>query len=468
MRARRATAFVSLASVLVTAAACTVGPAYKRPAVTLPDRYRGASESSTASAAASLADQKWWEVFQDEQLQTLIRTALERNYDVQIAAARILQARAQLGIVRADQFPTVTADAFATRLRVARTLNFPAAEFTMLQVDVAAAWEIDFWGKFRRATEAARASLVANEWGRRAIVTTLISQVAGSYFDLRELDLELEIARRTLASREESLRLTQVRERAGATSLLDVRQAEQLVFEARSAIVDLERAIAQQENLMSTLIGANPADVPRGQHLVDQPRPVDLPTGLPSALLARRPDIQQAEQELVAANANIGVARAAYFPQISLTGAGGFESAALASLFSGPAALFAAGAALTQPIFTAGKLKSNVALATARRDEAVLQYRQTILQSLREVSDSLVAFRKAREFREQQQLLASSAQDAQRLANFRYQGGATSYLEVLDSDTRLFQAELSLAQARLNELLSVVQTYRALGGGWEM
>jgi multidrug efflux system outer membrane protein len=416
----------------------------------------------------SLADQKWWELFQDEQLQTLIRTALERNYDLQIAGARILQARALLGIVRADQFPTVVAGASATRQRVARSLNFPAAEFNTLQVDVAAAWEIDFWGKFRRATEAARALLVASEWGRRAIVTTLISQVAGSYFELRELDLELEIAKRTLTSREESLRITQVREQGGATSMLDVRQAEQLVFDARGAIVDLERAIEQQENLVSTLIGANPADVRRGKLLVDQPRPVDLPAGLPSALLARRPDIQQAEQELVAANANIGVARAAYFPQISLTGTGGFQSAALASLFSGPAALFAAGAALTQPIFTAGKLKSNVALASARRDEAVLRYQQTIQQSLREVSDSLVAFRKEREFRQQQQLLTGSAQDAQRLANVRYQGGATSYLEVLDSDTRLFQAELSLAQARLTELLSVVQTYRALGGGWEL
>ena len=372
MSARRMTTVAILASVLFTASACTVGPDYKRPAVTLPDRYRGAGETS-AGTASSLADQKWWEVFQDEQLQALIRTALARNYDLQIAAARILQVRAQLGIVRADQFPTVAVGASATRERVARSLNFPAAQFSTLEVDVAAAWEIDFWGKFRRATEAARALLVASEWGRRAIVTTLISQVAGAYFDLRELDLELEIAKRTLASREESLRLTQVREQGGATSLLDVRQAEQLVFDARGAIVDLERAIEQQENLVSTLIGANPADVPRGQLLVDQPRPVDLPAGLPSALLARRPDIQQAEQELVAANANIGVARAAYFPQISLTGAGGFQSAALASLFSGPAAMFAAGAALTQPIFTAGKLKSNVALASARRDEAVLR-----------------------------------------------------------------------------------------------
>ena len=466
MSARRATAFVTIASLLVAAPACTVGPTYKRPVVNIPDRYRGESGPPTGTSA-SVADQKWWELFQDPQLQTLIRTALERNYDLRIAAARILQAQAQLGILRADQFPSVAADASATRQRVAQSLDFPATQFSTLQVDVSTAWEIDFWGKFRRATEAARASLLASEWGRRAIVASLIGQVAAGYFELRELDLELEIAKRTLATRDESLQLTQVREQGGATSLLDVRQAEQLVFTARGAIADLERAIEQQENLLSTLVGDNPTSVPRGQFLVDQPRPVDVPAGLPSALLERRPDIQQAEQELVAANADVGVAKAAYFPRINLTGAGGFQSAALASLFSGPAGLFTVGAALTQPIFTAGKLRSNVAFAEARRDEAVLFYQQTIQQSLRDVSDSLVAYRKTRVVREQQELLTRSAQDAQRLSALRYQGGTTSYLEVLDASTRLFAAELGLAQARLNELLTLVEMYRAMGGGWE-
>ena len=449
-------------------AACTVGPEYRRPLVNIPNRYRGPSELATSeSAAASLADQKWWELFQDQQLQALIRTALDQNYDLLVAAARVLQAQAHLGIVRADQFPNVAVGAAGTRQRAAQALNLPATAFSTLEVSVSTAWEIDFWGKLRRATEAARASLLAREWGRRAIITSLISHVAGAYFDVRELDLELEIAKRTLTSREESLRLTQIREQGGATSLLDVRQAEQLVFEAKATIADLEREVEQQENLLSTLIGNNPAPVPRGQALVDQPRALNLPPGLPSALLERRPDVQQAEQQLVAANADIGVAKAAYFPQISLTGVGGFQSAALASLFSGPAGFFAVGASLTQPLFTAGQLKSNVAFAAAQRDEAVLRYRQTIQQSLREVSDSLVAYRKAREFREQQELLTRSAQDAQRLADVRYQGGTTSYLEVLDSGTRLFAAELGLAQARRNELLTVVQTYRALGGGWE-
>jgi len=243
MTAPRATAFATIASVLFTASACTVGLNYKRPVVDLPEHYRGVIESATEPAEPSLADQKSWELFQDQQLQALIETALERNYDLLIAAARILQARAQLGIVRADQFPTVTAGASATRQRVGQLLGFSGTQFSTLQIDVSTAWEIDFWGKFRRATEAARASLVASEWGRRAIVTSLISQVADAYFDLRELDLELDIARRTLSTREESLQLTQTRERGGATSLVDVRQAEQLVFTAKATIADLERAI---------------------------------------------------------------------------------------------------------------------------------------------------------------------------------------------------------------------------------
>jgi multidrug efflux system outer membrane protein len=457
---------IALAAAL--AVACTVGPDYKRPPVILPDQYRDVSAQVTdGRGTPSVADRKWWELFQDEQLQVLITTALQQNFDVRVAATRILQAEAQLGIVRADQFPTVNGVASATRDRVAESLRFPATEISTLQVSVGTAWEIDFWGKFRRATEAARATLLATEWGRRAIVTSLVSQVATAYFDLRELDLELDIAKRTMGSREESLRLTQVRERGGATSLLDVRQAEQLVFSARAAIVALERQIEQQENLLSTLIGSNPAAVPRGRPLIDQPSAIDVPAGLPSALLDRRPDIQQAEQQLIAANADIGVAKAAFFPQISLTGAAGFQSAALASLFTGPGGAWSAGAALVQPIFTGGRTRSNLELAKARHDEAVLAYQQTIQQSLRDVSDALVAHRKSREFREQQEFLTRSAEDARRLSDLRYQGGTTSYLEVLDSDTRLFVAELGLAQARLNELLSVVQTYRALGGGWQ-
>ena len=453
------------------AAGCTVGPDYKRPIVTVPDTYRGAAPlEPTAPDAVSIGDHAWWDLFQDEQLQELIRTALQQNFDMRIAATRILQARAQLGTTRADQFPTVDAGASASRTRAPKsTVPFPLDPYQIndFQLTASVAWEIDFWGKFRRATEAARASLLASEWGRRAVATSLISQVASAYFGMRAFDRQLDVATRTLASRRESLRLTEVSASGGATSLVDVRQAQQLVFNAAATISDLERQIAQQENYISVLLGRNPSDVPRGATLEQQAHVPEVPVGLPSALLERRPDVREAEQLLVAANANIGVARAAYFPQISLTGNGGVQSAALSSLFTTPAGLWSFGAGLTQPIFNAGRTRSRVALSKAQQEEAVLAYQQTIQQSLREVSDALVGYRKGRDFREQQQLLNRAAADARRLADIRYRGGATSYLEVLDSDTRMFSAELGVTQAKLSELLSLVQVYRALGGGWQ-
>jgi outer membrane protein, multidrug efflux system len=463
----RRTAF----ALALAASACTVGPNYKRPVAQLPEAYRAAAPTGALAAdQPSLGDQKWWEVFQDEQLQELIRTALRQNFDVRIAAARVAEARAQLGITRADQFPQVDGSALADRERVSASpvpLPSQAFERNVFQVGGSTSWEVDFWGKFRRATEAARATLAATEWGRRAVVTSLVAQVAEAYFALRAIDLNLDISRQTLASRQESLRLTQVRAAGGVASELDVRQAEQLVFGASAVIVDLERQAEQQENLISILQGNNPGAVPRGRTLTDQPLIPQVPTGLPSALLERRPDIVEAEQALVAANANIGVARANFFPEVSLTGSGGFQSAALSSLLTGPAAFFTVGATLLQPVFTAGRTRSQVELAEARRDEVLLAYQQTILESLRDVSDALIAYRRNREFRDQQQLLTRSAGDALRLTTVRYQGGASNYLEVLDADTRLFAAQLVLAQAQLNELLAIVQIYRALGGGWE-
>jgi multidrug efflux system outer membrane protein len=452
------------------AAGCTVGPDYKRPIITVPDTYREAIAPEPAAAeAASIGDQAWWDVFQDDQLRDLIRIALQQNLDLRIAATRILQAQAQLGITRADRFPTVDAGASASRSRAARSVvpverdPYQSSDF---QLTAGVAWEIDFWGKYRRANEAARASLLASEWGRRVVATSLISQMASAYFEMRAFDRQLDVATRTLASRRESLRLTEVSASGGATSLVDVRQAEQLVFKAAATISDLERQIAQQENHISVLLGRNPSDVPRGGTLEQQAHAPEIPIGLPSALLERRPDVREAEQLLVAANANIAVARAAYFPQISLTGNGGVQSAALSSLFTTPAGLWSFGARLTQPIFNAGRTRSRVALSKAQQEEAVLAYQQTIQQSLREVSDALVGYRKGRDFREQQQLLNRAATDARRLADIRYRGGATSYLEVLDSDTRMFSAELGVTQAELSELLSLVQLYRALGGGW--
>jgi multidrug efflux system outer membrane protein len=333
-----------------------------------------------------------------------------------------------------------------------------------VQLGAGLSWELDFWGKYRRATEAARAEIAASEWGRRAIITGLVSEVTSRYYALRSLDLELEISERTLASRLESLRLTDIRERGGVTPLVDVRQAEQLVHTARGQIADARRQIEQSENALSVLLGQNPGPIARGRPLIEQPLTPTVPAGLPSSLLERRPDILQAEQGLVAANARVGAAKAAYFPQISLTAAGGVASTALSNLFT--AGTWAVGASLAQPIFNAGRIKSQVALAEAERQERELVYQQTIRQAFREVSDALVGYRRFRELRESQQLVVVAAQDARRLADLRYQGGATSYLEVLDSDTRLFVAELGLVQAQLAEHNAFVEIYRALGGGW--
>lgn len=461
-----------LLSILIGAATasvgCAVGPKYNRPSVSVPNAYRGLTAEEAARAEpVSLGDQNWSAVFQDEQLQGLIRTALEKNYDVRIAANRVLQARALLGITRADQFPTLSGGALGSSQRFPASRRGPAFESSPAEVSLFAFWELDFWGKFGRATEAARADVLAIEWARRAVITSLVADLAGAYFQLRELDFELEIAQRTLATRRESLQLVRLQEQRGATSMLDVRQAEQLVFTAGELVPDLERRIEQQENLISVLRGDSPEAIPRGRVLTEQPLASAVPSGLPSSLLERRPDIRLAEQQLIAANARIGVARAAYFPQITLTATGGYQSSALTGLFNGPAGLWNLAGALTQPIFNAGRIRSNLRFTEAQQQEALLAYQQTIQQAFREVSDALVAYRKNREFRIQQELLTEAAQDAARLSDLRYRGGATSYLEALDSNTRHFAAELGLTQAHLNELLALVQVYKTLGGGWQ-
>jgi multidrug efflux system outer membrane protein len=447
--------------------ACTVGPHYKRPAVTVPDTYRGLAPDAAQQTNASLGDEKWWTVFQDEQLQKLVRQALSQNYDVRIAAARVLQAQAALGITRADQYPTIAGGVSATKERFPRTPITPPFETSPIQVNLSLVWQLDFWGQYRRATEAARANLVSTEWGQQAVISSLVSNVATAYFQLLELDLEKTISEQTLDSRKESLNLVNIRFKGGTTGLLDVRQSEQLVYTAAAAIPDLERRIEQQENFISILLGQNPGPVIRGKPLVDIVFSPTVPAGLPSSLLDRRPDIQSAEQQLIAANARIGVAKAAYFPQISLTGLAGYQSSALSNLFTGPAGLWSFGGQLAQPIFTGGKIRSNVRLTEAQKEEFVLRYQQAIQQAFREVADSLIAYRKNQEFRAQQALVTSAAQDATRLANVRYTGGVTSYLEVLDTDTLSFEAQITLAQAQLNERLALVQIYNALGGGWQ-
>jgi multidrug efflux system outer membrane protein len=474
-------AFTSLSLMLLTSA-CTVGPNYKRPKVHVPDAYRGAPEAAQPrpasqqslqpagqvpqSAEQSFGDQNWWEVFQDLQLQGLIRTALQQNYDVRIAAARILEAQAQLGITRADQLPTLNAGAAEFGQRFPQQKLTPAYETNAHTLAASLAWELDFWGKYRRATEAARANLLATEWARRAVISTLVRDVAAAYFQLRAYDLQLEISRQTLASRQESLQLTQTLSSGGAGTELDVRQAEQLVAVAAESIPDFERRIEQQENLISTLLGNNPGPVARGMKLTEQPHLPQVPPGIPSRLLERRPDIRDAEAQLMAANAQIGVAKAAYFPQITLTGISGFQSSALTSLFTAPAGFWNVGGSLVQPIFAGGRIRSGVRLSEARQKELVLTYQQTIQQAFRGVSDALVGYQKNRDFRQHQAELVLAAQDASRLSEVRYRGGATNYLEVLTNETNSFNAELGLAQAQLNELLSLVDIYRNLGGGW--
>ena len=464
---------------LLGLAGCTVGPNYKRPSVDVPGAYRGvapdASDKSYAQpqqgqappTVQSLGDEKWWEVFQDPDLQSLVRTALKNNYDVRIAATRVLQAQAQLGITRADQFPTVTGGGNITSIQNPQIGPIPSYELTQGALLATASWNPDFWGRYRRATESARANLLANEWAQKAVISTLVANVAADYFVLRQLDLQLEVSKRTYAHRKESLDLTSTLEQHGISSLLDVKQSEQLVYTAATEIPDLERQITQEENAISILLGKNPGDIPRGLKLTEQPHAPEVPAGLPSQLLERRPDIRAAEQNLVAANAQIGVAKSAYFPQISLTGSAGYESPSLVNLFTGPAGLWDLAGSFTQPIFEAGRLKSGVRLTEAQREQMLLTYQQTIQSAFRDVSNALVAYRKDREFRIQQQNLLASAQDAAQLSNQRFNAGTTDYIEVLTNETNAFSAELGFAQAQGNELIALVQLYQALGGGWQ-
>jgi NodT family efflux transporter outer membrane factor (OMF) lipoprotein len=456
------------------ASSCAVGPNYVRPTVNLPENFR-APDPLPAPQAASLADLKWFEVFKDEKLQELTRTALEQNYDLRDAVARVEQARANLGITRSNQLPQFSADGALEITRVSRggqtplpvsfvpqqNRNWGEATLNLLS------FEVDIWGRLRRATEAARANLLNAEENRKAVVTTLVSDVASNYFNLVQLDYELEISKSTLATRLDSLRLTQQRQTGGVATLLDLRQAEQLVSTAAQTIPTLQQQIEQTENQITLLLGKNPDGVIRGRKFMDQEMPPEIPAGLPSSLLERRPDIRAAEQALIAANANIGVAKAAYFPQLSLSGLLGGQSTQLSSLFSGPHSTWSFIPQVSQPIFAGGRLKSNVKLAQAQRDSALIQYEKTIQTAFTDVSNALIAHQRTHESRSEQEKLVAALQDRKRLAYIRYTGGVDTQLNALDADRDLFQAELTLAQIRLSELLSVVQLYKALGGGWQ-
>ena len=455
-------------------ASCTVGPNYQRPAVPTLVNFR-APDRTAAADPTSLGDLKWFEVFKDEKLQELIRTALEQNYDLRDAVARVDAASAQLGITRSNQLPGVAAGANISTVRLSRNGQTPLPEsfvrsqnrtFGGAALDLLS-YEVDIWGKLRRATEASRANLLSAEENRKAVMRTLVSQVASAYFSLRELDYQLEISQRTLATRKDSLGLIQNRQAGGVATLLDLRQGEQLVYTASETIPELQQQIEQTENQISLLLGKNPGEVLRGKSLTEQEMPPEVPAGLPSALLERRPDIRAAEQTLIAANAEIGVAKAAYFPQISLSGFLGGQGTQLSSLFAGPSAVWNFTPQVAQPLYVGGRLKSEVKLSQAQRDSAVIHYEKTIQTAFTEVSDALIAHQRIRESRVQEELLVAALQDRKNLAYVRYRGGVDTLLNALDSDRDLFQAELTLSQIRLNELDSVVQLYKALGGGWQ-
>ena len=455
-------------------AGCSVGPNYQRPKIDTPGAFRGPDSASSSPApsatadTASMGDAEWWTIFQDPELQKLIRAALDRSYDVRIAAARVMEARSQVTITRSSQFPAVNGGPLATGERTPVIAGgFPSFSYAAIEAALSVSWDIDFWGKYRRETEAARANLLGADWARKAVISSLVANVATAYFQLRELDLQLDISKRTLAARQDSLKLTQTLADGGAVSLVDVRQTEQLVETASAAIPDLERQVAQEENQIEILLGENPGPVTRGLPLTEQPLPAEVPAGIPSRLLERRPDIREAEQRLIAANANIGAARAAFFPDVSLTALAGVESASLTTLFRGPARTWTWTAQATEPIFDAGKIRANYRLAQQEQNEALLSYEQTIQKAFGDVSNALIAYRKYREELEHQERLVTAARSATDLSRIRYQGGAASYLEVLTNDTNAFSAELNLAAVRLGENVALVQIYNSLGGGWE-
>ena len=452
-------------------AGCTLGPNYKRPAVTVPDTYRGGPASPSS---ATLADTKWPELFADDTLKQLISTAFAQNLDLAQAAARVEEVRAQFRITGANRYPFLYGQAEYTASRpslIGANTEIPpgisslAASYT--QAGGALSWELDLWGRLRRLTESARAQYLAAEEARRGVIVSLIADVAATYFTLRERDMELEIARSTRAIALRNLELVRVRHEHGAVTALDVHQAEQFLYIASAQMAGTERDIGQTEDALSLLLGRPPSGIARGKPADDYGLPPELPAGLPSSLLERRPDILEAEQRLIAANAQIGVAKAYYFPQISLTGFLGGQSRALSDLFTGPARNWFITPAANLPIFTAGQVRVAVRLTEAQKREMVSAYQKAIYNAFREVSDALIGYHDTREQRRQQDQLVHALEEATRLSNLRYQGGMDSYLQVLDAERNLFQGRLSLAQLRLQELLSFVQLYRALGGGWQ-
>ncbi len=457
---------------LVMLTGCAMGPNYKRQTVQVPPQYRHPAQATSPPGKESLADLAWADLFHDETITNLVRTALRQSYDLQAITERVLEARAQLGITRSQLAPQLSASGSYTAVRTSGLGPYfipPGARLaaSYTQAGLNLSWEVDVWGRLRRLTESARAQYLAQEEARHAVVASLIADVTTTYLNLRELDLELEIAHKTEQIAQSGLRITRLRKERGVAAGLDIRQAEQLLYTATSQISAIERAIIETENVLNVLLGQNPGDIPRGKPLVQFNDPNAVPAGLPSDLLERRPDIRQAEQNLIAANAQIGAAKALFFPQITLTGLLGVQSRSLSNLFTGPARSQDISPSALLPIFNAGQLRNNLRLTEAQKREAIANYRKAILTGLQEVSNALTDYEKLREQHDRQQQLVDTLADAGRLATLRYRGGLDSYLQVLDAERNEFSGELVLAQLRKNKLLSLVELYRALGGGWQ-
>ena len=462
----RALAGVPLALLL---SGCTVGPAYQRPELAAPENHR---TLTTTAEAESLADLPWWEVFQDPVLHDLINEALANNHDLRIAAARVEEARARAGVAKSYLYPELNLTAGYGLNEASLTTEPPQAtsgdrRYENLNASFALSWEIDLFGRLRRQNESAMAVFLATDEARQGVVLTLVGDVARAYFALRELDLELDIARRTLELNDGTVAFYRDRLEGGISNKLEVNQAIATRARTAAAIPELERQIAAQENLLSLLLGRNPGPIPRGTALTEQYLPPVVPAGLPSALLDRRPDVRQVEQLLVSANADVGAAKALFYPTISLTGLFGGASADLTNLADRDSQIWSLGAGLFQPLFQAGRIRRNYEAAQAAFEQALAQYAKTAQNAFREVADSLVAIDKYALVRAEEETAVAALKEASDLSRSRYDLGLSNYLEVLIADQQLFAAELALAQARFAQLDSVIQLYRALGGGWQ-
>ncbi len=449
----------------LTLSGCMAGVEYKRPTVETPQSWRFGEQ-----AAKDIINTAWWQQFNDPVLNELIGMALHENKDLKIAAARLEEFIGKYAVTRASLFPQVVANAGLERERTTELGQEPLPAgtpnpFYQYQVSLSAGWEIDLWGKLRYATEAAHAALLSTEEARRSVILSLVASVANSYVDLRDLDRQLDIARQTAKIREESYNIFSVRFKAGYVSELELSQAKSDLEQVLAAIPPLEKSIAQQENALCVLLGRNPGPIQRGKPIYELGMP-DIPAGLPSDLLEQRPDIRQAEQNLIAANAQIGVVRARYFPDISLTGLFGYESTRLSSLFSGPARTWNWFVPLTAPIFTGGAIAGEVKEAEAVQKETLLQYQQTIQNAFRDVEDSLVDQHRTREQLEALRRQVEALRTYGRVARLRYDNGYTSYIEVLDAERGLFSAELNYTQTQGILFQSLINVYKAMGGGW--